>query len=145
MATATVEVLTAEVRALMVGSRQVTLSVFRQLDWAWWCEMIPMGRVNDERSADSSTKLAIGRHVETGALVRAGMKDHRDVALTSEERDSYDAWRLDVNKSWQEWRDAGSRTFIQRRDPGPSPLESHWAAFERDYKALPLIVLAGLK
>jgi hypothetical protein len=32
VAAARVDVLTAEVRALMVGSRQVTLSVYRQLD-----------------------------------------------------------------------------------------------------------------
>jgi hypothetical protein len=31
--TAMVEVLIAEVRVLMVGSRQITLSVFRQLDF----------------------------------------------------------------------------------------------------------------
>lgn len=32
MTTATVETLTAEVRVLMVGNRQVTLSVYKQLD-----------------------------------------------------------------------------------------------------------------
>jgi hypothetical protein len=32
-ATATVETLTAEVRVLMVGSRQVTMSMFKQLDF----------------------------------------------------------------------------------------------------------------
>lgn len=44
--TATVETLTAEVRVLMVGSRQVTLSVYRQLDKCRLAEFIPMGRVN---------------------------------------------------------------------------------------------------
>jgi hypothetical protein len=44
-ATATVEVLTAEVRVLMVGSRQVTLSVARQLDWVERSELEPFGRV----------------------------------------------------------------------------------------------------
>lgn len=45
--TATVEVLTAEVRVLMVGSRQVTLSVYRQLDCVPVGDIEPFGRVND--------------------------------------------------------------------------------------------------
>lgn len=43
--TATVEVLTAEVRVLMVGSRQVTLSVYRQLDRIPLCALKAFGRV----------------------------------------------------------------------------------------------------
>ncbi|MGO8889724.1 MAG: hypothetical protein ACLP8X_28085 [Streptosporangiaceae bacterium] len=42
---ATVEVLTAEVRVLQVGRRQVTLSVVRQLDWADPADVEPFGRV----------------------------------------------------------------------------------------------------
>lgn len=75
----TVETLTAEVRALMVGTRQVTLSVYRQLDDVHpdCCE--PFGRVRDSRDRAGTKNLAIpeptiyviGRSVETGALVRA--------------------------------------------------------------------------
>lgn len=43
--TATVETLTAEVRVLMVGSRQVTLSVARQLDIVPLAELTVFGRV----------------------------------------------------------------------------------------------------
>lgn len=43
--TATVEVLTAEVRVLMIGSRQVTLSVARQLDEVEPGDITPFGRV----------------------------------------------------------------------------------------------------
>ena len=43
--TATVEVLTAEVRVLMIGSRQVTLSVARQLDCIDPYEIQPFGRI----------------------------------------------------------------------------------------------------
>lgn len=42
---ATVEVLTAEVRVLMVGSRQVTLSVYGQLDEVSPAQIRPFGRV----------------------------------------------------------------------------------------------------
>lgn len=44
--TATVETLTAEVRVLMVGSRQVTLSVAKQLDVVPLESLTIFGRVN---------------------------------------------------------------------------------------------------
>jgi hypothetical protein len=47
----TVEVLTAEVRVLMVGSRQITLSVVRQLDHADPGEIQPFGRVRTDRDS----------------------------------------------------------------------------------------------
>lgn len=43
--TARVELLTAEVRVLMVGSRQVTISVFEQLDRVPPDQIEPFGRV----------------------------------------------------------------------------------------------------
>lgn len=48
---ANVELLTAEVRVLMVGSRQITLSVFRQLDWIPPQEIVPFGRITDPRDS----------------------------------------------------------------------------------------------
>lgn len=65
--TATVETLTAEVRVLMVGNRQITLSVARQLDRALRQTMEPMGRV---RIVHGEEHL-IGRDVDTGALAIA--------------------------------------------------------------------------
>jgi len=50
--TATAEVLTAEVRVLQVGSRQVTLSIYRQLDWVPAGEIEPFGRVCDSGNPD---------------------------------------------------------------------------------------------
>ena len=47
--TATVEVLTAEVRVLQVGRRQVTLGVYRQLDGVDPDDIEPFGRVDDLR------------------------------------------------------------------------------------------------
>jgi hypothetical protein len=67
-ATATVETLTAEVRVLMVGNRQVTLSVARQLDWVTLHELEPFGRV---RLNGDSDRQVIGRARATGALVLA--------------------------------------------------------------------------
>jgi hypothetical protein len=48
MTSATVELLTAQVRILQVGSRQVTLSVYRQLDQVPADEIEPFGRVHDK-------------------------------------------------------------------------------------------------
>jgi hypothetical protein len=56
--TAHVEVLTAEVRVLMVGSRQVTLSVYRQLDPVEPEAIEPFGRVRDGQAS----RLTWARH-----------------------------------------------------------------------------------
>jgi hypothetical protein len=72
--TATVEVLTAEVRTLMVGSRQVTQSVYKQLDWVEPEHVEPFGRfgVDQGRRLYSSDHVTVvGRHRQTGALVRS--------------------------------------------------------------------------
>lgn len=67
--TAEVQVLTAEVRVLMVGSRQVTLSVYRQLDEVSEERIEPFGRVRD--TSTSGEVWVVGRDTSTGALVRA--------------------------------------------------------------------------
>lgn len=69
-ATATVETLTAEVRVLMVGNRQVTLSVARQLDEVDFVELSPFGRIRSTREYTSAVEV-IGKHRESGALARA--------------------------------------------------------------------------
>jgi hypothetical protein len=57
---ATVEVLTAEVRTLMVGSRQVTLSVYRQLDEVEWKLIQPFGRVRSSKKPNQDTLELVG-------------------------------------------------------------------------------------
>lgn len=74
--TATVETLTAEVRVLVVGNRQVTLSVFKQLDWVPAVEMTPFGRVSSGRKRDSDARqdgvelVGVG---DTGSLVQSAV------------------------------------------------------------------------
>ena len=63
MTTATVETLTAEVRVLKVGNRQITLSVAKQLDRCQLGELEPMGRV---KLFDKN--LVIGRYRDDGTL-----------------------------------------------------------------------------
>jgi hypothetical protein len=67
---ARVQVLAAEVRTLVVGSRQVTMSVYNQLDCVPHSEVKPFGRVNP-KDADRSEIWVVGRHKTGGALVRA--------------------------------------------------------------------------
>ena len=80
--TATIETLAAEVRVLMLGNRQVTLSVYRQLDWVNPAEIDPFGRVHagDKwldhdgwgRLAEPIAHVAlVGRAQATGSLVRS--------------------------------------------------------------------------
>jgi len=142
-ADATVTVLTAEVRALMVGARQVTLSVFRQLDEIPWDRIAPFGRVNPGYPGYSGERRqvwTVGRMVDGAALVRSHMFEPVSPKL------------------------ARANGFMDYpRDPGPR-LRAHIAshhgltvdeyyeleyAKRRDYwaewRALPLIVLAGLR
>jgi hypothetical protein len=70
---ATVEVLTAEVRVLMVGSRQVTLSVYNQLDRVEPDDIDPFGRVCP-RDAERGWVDVVGasrRDADRGVLVRS--------------------------------------------------------------------------
>ena len=64
-----VQVLTAEVRTLVVGSRQVTMSVYNQPDEVDPDDIQPFGRVRP-RGGDDYIWL-VGRHEASGALVRA--------------------------------------------------------------------------
>jgi hypothetical protein len=68
---ASVEVLSAEVRVLRVGDGQITLSMYRQLDEASPERFEPFGRVRDnERNLRRGALQLVGRDTETGALVR---------------------------------------------------------------------------
>lgn len=74
--TATVETLTAEVRVLVVGNRQITLSVAKQLDEVPLWDMLPFGRVSVGKTHGVWGRV-IGRHKRTGALVLAPYMLHK--------------------------------------------------------------------
>lgn len=119
--TATVETLTAEVRVLMVGSRQITLSVARQLDYAPYDDIEPMGRVRIGPTSDDdrSWVTVIGRHRMTGALTMAMVTDPTPWEGVAEPHDEKHraAW-LAIKSRRRNWPEAST---------------------------LPLIVLAGLR
>lgn len=74
--TATVEGLSAEVRVLMVGSRQITTSVYLQLDEVPVYGIIPMGRVS-VKGTDGSVILVVGKRVGGSELVRSRIPTDR--------------------------------------------------------------------
>lgn len=118
---ATVQTLTAEVRVLMVGSRQITLSVFRQLDAVCSTAIRPFGRVKGQPVKHRSYPGYPGYQID---VVGAG----RDGELC---------------RSWL-WRE-GFWRGCNVSDP-VATIADHcaddvWA----EYEDLPLIVLAGLR
>ena len=121
--TATVETLTAEVRALMVGNRQVTLTMYKQLDYASYGAMDVMGRVRAGLKVNAPDLFKplvpeielVGRLKSTGALVR-----------------SFDApWFRNYNANWTQEQ---GQSYRDARDSRLSEL-----------RALPLLILAGLR
>lgn len=120
--TATVEVLTAQVRVLMVGSRQVTLSVYRQLDWADPREMTPFGRIRDEVTERSFRRevddWGVSRYVQDGGLWAIGCNSTGDLVRShlpkppkSVAQARLDRWTLTddefaaMTRLWDEWSD----------------------------------------
>lgn len=84
---ATVSTLTAEVRVLMVGNRQITQSVAKQLDVVPIGQLEAFGRVSIKIDGGGGPWV-IGKHNDTGALAlseaRIGMSRTPYVELTSE-------------------------------------------------------------
>lgn len=161
---ARVEVLRAEVRVLMVGSRQVTLSVARQLNAVEPRQIEPFGRVRIDKDPTGQVIEVVGS--ADGALTRSATsrkryrcpRDHvgREQHCAQYKR----LWQaVDAEREAQEAqaRQAGKTPPV----PGPGSTPATRALYEHaehdwwgytDGKALyeaweklPLIVLAGLK
>jgi hypothetical protein len=169
--TATVETLTAEVRVLMVGSRQVTLSVAKQLDSTIYESLEPFGRV---RLGDG-VKI-IGRAAD-GTLKLADVPDvwvefwpTGKVRICRRARDKHwlyripdDNYRISARHSWElaassiEWcrefelgHECNPWFVFQDPDDAAGLSEAlddadRLESLRREALALPLIVLAGLK
>ena len=164
--TATVETLTAEVRVLMVGTRQVTLSIFGQLDDVAIDKIEPFGRVSP-KDADPSYTYAVGRHTDTGELVRCQVLTSRSIMekILHEEKTAIENLRQNA----ETYHSLSGRKHAEGRVDGYSgsrmweakAQEAEGEADERQVKMealavqmeidavrwenLPLIVLAGLR
>jgi hypothetical protein len=156
--TTTVEMLTAEVRVLMVGSRQITLSVARQLDTVNADEIEPFGRVrvlqkpdrNDVEvigSADGVLAYAVARAKLKGCAMlgyTSGRCDLHRKALTAVGLDPDGYFRDGAYISPDEHEKIETLRPMQWKThdwPCYLPSQEIWAS----WKALPLIVLAGLR
>jgi hypothetical protein len=123
MTTARVESVTAQVKTLVVGNRQITLSIAKQLDRVPILEMEPWGRVNLTNEIDAV--CVIGKHRETEALVLSCVNEWGEEAHTIPNLEDY-------NYETGTYRD---KTILPLYPPGTTD----------QMKALPLIVLAGLR
>ena len=143
--TATVEVLTAEVRVLMVGSRQVTLSVARQLDEAEPDWILPFGRI---RTGTHRKRFAV-----TDVIEVIGSVDGQ-LARSTIERERYLCTAAGYSHGYQMMHGKGQEVIVNRcrEHAGDYRADDHcWLAWLCDpeiapeWEALPLIVLAGLR
>jgi hypothetical protein len=142
IATATIEVLTAQVRVLMVGSRQVTLSVYRQLDTIDYEQAhMLMGRVRDPNKGEG----IIGSDKD-GNLVRVDKPERPDnpVDLQRDLRDSKRQMQIFPEGS-AEWERARDQTAITEVWLADLPINiGIYRGKMAEIRDLPLIVLAGL-
>ncbi|MET7399172.1 hypothetical protein ABZS66_37390 [Dactylosporangium sp. NPDC005572] len=134
MSTATVETLTAEVRVLMVGSRQITAGVYAQLDVVAPDLIEPLGRVSP-RDARAGWVHIVGRHTGDGTLVAAAtpaveeairFKLLGEIKLALPGQYQY----LEREQRMREWGPAETKRLADLAD---------------QWSALPLIILAGLR
>lgn len=153
--TATVEVLTAEVRVLMVGSRQVTLSVYNQLDLIDDWQIEPFGRVSS-RSDVEGYIYVVGCDKVSGALARS-RRPSGDLAIYHRlHSEANTALRADICKIMRQLNTRPG--FYYERSMHLEFLDEHpdeheWAhdrqeelsAEAHEWQDLPLIVLAGLR
>ncbi|MGH3300362.1 MAG: hypothetical protein ACRDOK_01560 [Streptosporangiaceae bacterium] len=134
-----VQVLTAEVRTLMVGSRQVTLSVYKQLDYVGSHAIHAFGRMNPDGSAPpfrDEQIWVVGQDPRTGALVKSSLRA---------------MWPRDDSELKPELHDGESTGRFHWYDPDIDRVRIipvAWKEMRRlaaDWQRLPLIVLAGLR
>jgi hypothetical protein len=162
---AEVVALTAEVRALMVGSRQITLSVYRQLDTVASEHVEPFGRVRDGHDKECESDLRRGilddtnrghdtrfrkdeiaqvRHTEYGRVWWRCEETYSHVFVVGRDERNGALVRAST------WR-TEHRTFLSASEyTWPRQAMRVWHGSEHhgrwdEWRALPLIVLAGLR
>lgn len=168
---ATVITLTAEVKTLVLGARQVTLGVFAQLDQVPPEEIIPFGRVSPPGEKEPVVQV-VGKHRETGTLVRSsypiswkgrrdyiasqpGWKDADDFPLSPEVQEGLEYTFNEYRKIYlmqdENAKDAAEEAYRKARDDLRKKSREQYGQAEEELKAkatewqeLPLIVLAGL-
>jgi hypothetical protein len=166
---ATVEVLTAEVRVLQVGCRQVTLSVVRQLDWANPADVVPFGRVRTgdsppgrvraiDSSRSSRAKSAASVEVvgsASGVLVRSVSWRTVLTCTSGGEGACPEAQAITADLDRHRGQGPAAPRITPEYRQGLDRLAAHpvhdWTRYDPNqqtydmWEALPLVVLAGLR
>jgi hypothetical protein len=136
-----VESMTAEIRVLKVGSKQVTLSAARQLDHVDASDITPFGRVKIATKDAAGLIEVIGSDPD-GVLSRSSARARKALCVGYKTSPIHDAFGL------------LTETCGQHHDISPdfTPADQHrWVKYTPSmdvYEAwldLPLIVLAGLR
>jgi len=142
VSTATVQTLTAEVRTLVVGSRQITMSVAKQLDVVPLTQLQVFGRVKLPSGdcwvigSDPDGVLAVAKYLSAWAIG----KIEQFKTLSNDAQNSYEAERqMDRVGIY-----ADSRTWINDLIESGEASAMGIARSEAA-AATPLIVLAGLR
>lgn len=167
---AMVESLTAEVRVLMVGNRQITQSVVKQLDRTPIGSLEPMGRIN----LPTESHLVIGRHIPDGTLRVSSYHElptdssrllpyifRDDLEGDIHVVEGYPSFKIDGRRfqvekeAWVECTCSGpvasgswhysNLDEIRRLIQAEIQLYEDNIALRKQCEALPLIVLAGLR
>jgi hypothetical protein len=135
---ARVEVLTAEVHVLQVGSRQVTLSVYSQLDTVPFDMIEPFGRVRP-RDTSSYEIQVVGRS-DAGNLVRSWLPE-----IIAWPKDDGCKIKPSWRANWARLHSEGNELDVWKFLPRVRDRESEAVAAVLAWRDLPLIVLAGLR
>lgn len=155
---ATVEALTAQVRVLMVGSRQITLSIYWQLDDVDPDKVEIFGRVAPNQAEEGWT-YAVGSHKESGDLVRCRVVTSRqmmekilydeDASIKARKEQSESYRRLAAYKGGipTDWTGMAveAEEEVAQRTAARVMLEIKMETDAIKFESLPLIVLAGLR
>lgn len=167
--TATIETLTAEVRVLMVGKRQITKSVVKQLDRVAFDDITPFGRVRLDDDDDSvevvgalDGQLVVAHVQKPPARQEAGSADwhhwmedrHHSPTWVKLDEGCRLEWLVNPNKrvcigtkDWHYWKCDPPSLERRALAAARAAIAEHEAALIpfRAAEALPLIVLAGLR
>lgn len=136
---AEVQTLTAEVHVLMVGNRQVTLSMAYQLDQVLTTDIVPFGRVSLQGKNHAPGMWVIGACKPSGELVVSRAEFHGHEWLDFETMGVY-RQLVEINDSY----------FPITGTTGPEIEHKQKQYSDRigvalGWADLPLIVLAGLR
>jgi hypothetical protein len=150
--TATIVTLTASVKTMMLNSRQITLTILKQLDTVDVADVEPFGRVNPVGSGADVVHI-VGRHKSTGELVRAqapatwsATLQHLGLTKLQKDMDQAISEVTDAASEFagpDDWTDtlgARASALVQKMHDATAP----YVATAEQLNALPLIVLAGL-